>query len=176
LAQAQLIDHWFKELKSIWELRFEKLNEILMETQEMNDLTVNATNTINAPIQTVFDAWLNAETLAKFILPMPGMPNPKVENDAREGGKFSIIMQVGDDKIPHTGEYLEINRHEKLVFSWESPSSVTGSKVTLLFSELGKNQTTVKLSHVKFADEETRANHDNGWNNILEALKTTLNE
>ena len=58
----------------------------------------------------MFDAWLNPKTLSQFILPMPGMPQPQVETDPREGGDFTIIMQVGDEKIPHTGQYLEISR------------------------------------------------------------------
>jgi uncharacterized protein YndB with AHSA1/START domain len=63
----------------------------------MADLTVSVTKIINAPIEQVFDAWLNAETLAQFILPMPGMPQPETETDAREGGNFTIIMTVNHD-------------------------------------------------------------------------------
>ena len=66
----------------------------------MTDLSVNITKTIHAPIDKIFDAWLNPAMLTQFILPMPGMPQPEVENDSREGGSFSIIMQVGDNKIP----------------------------------------------------------------------------
>ena len=89
----------------------------------MTDLTVNINKTIHAPIEKVFDAWLNPETLSQFILPMPGMPNPQVKTDAREGSEFTIIMQVGEDKIPHTGQYLEIHHPDKLVFTWELPFS-----------------------------------------------------
>jgi len=106
----------------------------------MNDLTVKVTKIIHAPIERVFDAWLNPETLSQFILPMPGMPQPQTETDACEGGNFTIIMQVGDDKIPHTGKYLEISRPNILVFTWESPFSTDGSTVTLKFSDLGKNK------------------------------------
>lgn len=136
----------------------------------MSDLNVNVTKVIHAPIEKVFDAWLNPEMLSQFILPMPGMPHPHTETDAREGGKFTIIMQVGDDKIPHTGKYLEISRPNKLVFTWESPFSTEGSIVTLEFNELENNQTNVNLTHVKFIDEESRINHEGGWGNILESL------
>ncbi|NOY66302.1 MAG: SRPBCC domain-containing protein [Gammaproteobacteria bacterium] len=140
----------------------------------MTDLTVNVTRIINAPIDKVFDAWLNPQTLSQFILPMPGMPQPSVETEAREGGTFTIIMHVGDEKIPHTGKYLEINRPNKLVFTWESPFSTEGSTVTLHFSDLGNNRTNIDLSHVRFPDEESRTNHDNGWGNILECLNDLL--
>ena len=126
----------------------------------MSDLSVNVTKTIHAPIEKVFDAWLNPETLSQFILPMPGMPQPQTETDAREGGKFTIIMQVGDDKIPHTGKYIEISRPNKLVFTWESPFSAEGSTVTLKFSDIGENKTSIDLTHIKYPDEEIRGNHE----------------
>ncbi len=136
----------------------------------MNDLTVNLTKTINASIEKVFDAWLDPTMLVQFILPMPGMPQPEVENDAREGGSFSIIMQVGEDKIPHTGTYLTIRRPKKLVFSWLSPFSTDGSQVSLLFNAIDANTTEIELTHLKFLDEESRANHEGGWGNILDML------
>lgn len=140
----------------------------------MNNMTLNVKKTIRAPIEKVFDAWLNPQTLAQFILPMPGMPKPEVETDAREGGHFTIIMQVGDDKIPHTGKYLEIDRPNKIVFTWESPFSPEGSTVTLDFSVVEQNATNVNLAHVKFIDEESRANHEGGWTNILQCLDSVV--
>jgi len=140
----------------------------------MTDLTVNVTKIVHAPIERVFDAWLNPETLSQFILPMPDMPQPQTETDAREGGDFTIIMHVGDDKIPHTGKYLEISRPNKLVFTWMSPCSTDGSTVTLEFSELKENETNVELTHVKFIDEETRLDHEGGWSNILDKLNDVM--
>ncbi len=83
-------------------------------------------------------------------------------------------MQVGENKIPHTGEYLEVNRPNKLVFSWISPFSADGSKVTIDFNAAGSRTTNVKLTHVRFVDEEARANHEGGWSNILVMLNETL--
>ncbi|NOX43686.1 MAG: SRPBCC domain-containing protein [Gammaproteobacteria bacterium] len=140
----------------------------------MTDLKVNVSRTINAPIEKVFDAWLNAETLSQFMTPMLGMPNPKTENDPREGGSFVIKMRVGEDEIPHTGEYLEINRPSKLVFTWISPFSTVGSTVTINFKSIDDSTTDVELIHVKFADEESRSNHEGGWGSILDKLNETL--
>ena len=141
----------------------------------MSDLTISISKTIHAPIEKVFDAWLDPEMLSKFILPMPGMPQPEVENEPQQGGSFTIIMQVGEDKIPHTGQYLEVSRPDKLVFSWLSPFSLDGSTVTINFSEMPDGRTNVQLRHVKFIDEETRSNHEGGWINILQVLNNILN-
>lgn len=142
----------------------------------MNNLVLCVNKTINAPIGKVFDAWLDDKMLAKFILPMPGMPEPDVKNDPEQGGSFTIVMHVGENDIPHTGEYLEINRPNKLVFSWVSPFSTDDSTVTIDFTKLTDNVTDVKLTHVRFIDEEARSDHEGGWTNILEALHNLLNE
>lgn len=140
----------------------------------MNDLSLEITKTIHAPIEEVFDAWLDPNMLAQFILPMPGMPQPDVENEAVEGGRFTIVMSVGDDKIPHTGTYIKISRPEKLVFSWESPFSIDGSTVTINLKRIEKNITEIQLSHIRFPDEESRSNHQGGWANILDKLNEVL--
>ena len=140
----------------------------------MTDLTVNVKKIIHAPIEKVFDAWLNPKMLTLFMMPMPGMPESDVENDVREGGSFTITMHVGNDELPHTGKYLEINRPDKLVFTWVSHCSVDNSIVTLNFTKIDGNKTNISLSHVKFIDEKTRSDHEGGWGNILDKLHDVM--
>lgn len=140
----------------------------------MTDLTVNITKTVHAPIEQVFDAWLDPNLLTRFILPAPGMAQPEVENDPREGGHFTIVMHVGDDRISHTGSYLELDRPRRLKFSWESPYSPDDSTVTLDFAEIDAATTRVELTHVKFLHEEARSDHEGGWGNILDRLEELL--
>ena len=142
----------------------------------MNDLTLSVSKIIHAPIKKVFDAWLDPNMLAQFILPMPGMPHPQVENEPKQGGSFTIVMNVGENKIPHTGEYREVDRPNKLVFSWISPFSTDDSKVTINFNEVDNDTTNVELTHVRFIDEQARTDHEGGWTNILEMLNDVLSE
>jgi uncharacterized protein YndB with AHSA1/START domain len=139
----------------------------------MTDLTLTVERTISAPQKAVFDAWLNPEMLQKFMMPAPGMTVPKASNDPKEGGRFDIIMQAGDDEIPHAGTYREITPHERIVFTWESPYSVDESTVTLTFKPVDTG-THITLTHIRFKDAETRDNHMGGWTGILEALDTSL--
>ncbi|MEM7206181.1 MAG: SRPBCC domain-containing protein [Pseudomonadota bacterium] len=136
----------------------------------MTELTVDISRTINAPIKTAFDAWLDAKTLATFMLPTPGMRQPKVTLDAREGGSFEIIMYVAEREIPHSGNYIEISRPHTLAFTWASQYSLDDSVVTLTFSKLDEKRTHVNLKHVKFISEEERADHEDGWGSILDSL------
>jgi len=141
----------------------------------MTDLTINIDKIIHAPIEKVFDAWLNPKMLSVFMIPMPGMPESDVENDAREGGYFTIIMHAGDENITHTGKYVEISRPDKLVFTWESRYSVVdNSTVTLNFTKVDDNKTNISLTHVKFIDEEARSGHEEGWSNVLDKLNEVM--
>jgi uncharacterized protein YndB with AHSA1/START domain len=135
-------------------------------------LSLTVSHTINAPIGNVFDAWLDPKILSGFMLPKPGMPNPAIELDSRTGGRFRIDMDVGDKIIPHSGEYLEIQRPEKLSFSWESPFSTENSVVTIRFNPVSDNKTEVVLTHIRFPSEESRDNHQGGWTNILQAMNS----
>ena len=140
----------------------------------MTELTVNVSKIIDAPITAVFDAWLDPSALAKFMQPMPGMDDSVVKNEAHEGGAFTIVMQVGENKIPHTGKYLKIDRPQKLAFTWESPESIDDSVVTLHFTELEDGKTNIELIHEKFIDEKRRSNHEGGWGNILSKLQEVM--
>jgi len=141
----------------------------------MTELSVNITKKIHAPIEKVFDAWLNPKMVSKFMRGLPEMAETDVEIDAREGGRFTFIMHLGDEKIPHTGKYLEISRPDKLVFTWESQYSVVdNSTVTLNFTKIDDSTTNISLSHVKFIDEEARSGHEEGWGNVLDKLNEVM--
>jgi uncharacterized protein YndB with AHSA1/START domain len=135
----------------------------------MTDLTLNIEKIISAPIEKVFDAWLNPKMLSKFMR-RPDWPESDVENDPREGGSFTIIMHKGGEKFPHTSKYLKISRPNKLVFTWASHHSLDDSTVTLNFTKIDDNKTKISLTQVKFIDEEARSGHEEGWGIILDNL------
>jgi uncharacterized protein YndB with AHSA1/START domain len=139
----------------------------------MSELSLHVSRLINAPIESVFNAWLDPVMLARFMIPGEGMSVPRAEADARVGGRFTIIMLAGDKEIPHSGEYRIIERYSLIVFTWEPPFSVDGSTVTLNLNEVG-GVTKVELDHVRFPDEESRSNHQGGWTAILNCLDQVL--
>ena len=136
----------------------------------MGELSLTTERTIDAAQKTVFDAWLDAEMLKRFMTPGEGMTVPEAHTDAIEGGAFKIVMQAGDQQIPHTGTYRKIDPHSQIVFTWNSPFSAEDSEVTVDFAPNGSG-TKVTLTHVRFPDEESRQNHLGGWATILAALE-----
>jgi len=143
-------------------------------TTDTAELSMETSRVIAAPRERVFDAWLDPEMLARFMMPKPGMSIPEARSDAREGGRFRIVMRAGDQDMPHEGTYKEINRPNRLSFTWEGPfSTVEDSTVTLDFDEV-QDGTKVTLRHVRFVDEESRESHKSGWAGILQALDEAL--
>lgn len=126
---------------------------------------------VPAPPQQVFEAWLDPKALKRFMCPAPGAGVSRAESDPRVGGKFLIVMNVAGEEIPHRGEYLEIERYTRLVFTWLSRYAGEGSRVTVRFAESPVGQTKLVLEHVGLRDAKTRRNHHGGWSNILKELE-----
>lgn len=174
LTPVDDVEEWFKQLRSIWDLRLESLDNLLTQKeQQMSDLSLTVTRTINADPTTVFDAWLNPKMLAKFMLPGNGMSVPEATTDPVVGGRFKIIMRAGDQDLPHSGEYIEIDPNSKLVFTWQSSNSIDGSTVTLNLEPV-EGGTKIELNQIKFATENAREDHRGGWGRILETLDGVL--
>lgn len=136
----------------------------------MTELTLTVRKTVPAPPEAVFNAWLDPAMLKKFMVTCEGDRVPRAESDAREGGRFLIVMESGGKEIPHAGTYLELKRYSRLVFTWESPHSVDGSTVTVDLSSAGDGATELVLTQVKFAGEGARDGHVKGWTAILDML------
>ena len=132
------------------------------------ELTVK--RTIPAPVKTVFEAWLTADALKKFMCPADNMSVPKAEVDAKEGGKFLIVMQAGEKEMPHSGQYKRIDKYKELSFTWISSYTIPDSLVTLTFNALSERETELTLHHAGFPNEESRDNHNGGWTSIMEKL------
>ena len=129
---------------------------------------------VPAPPRQVFEAWLDPKALRQFMCPEAGSHVTHAESEPRVGGKFLIVMNVGGQDLPHRGEYLEITRYTRLVFTWRSAHAGEGSRVTLHFAEAPGGKTKLTLEHVGLPDAEIRARHESGWSNILKELSASL--
>jgi len=94
------------------------------------------------------------------------------------GGTFRIDTQTKDGRVVvHTGQYLEIQRPDRLMFTWNS--SVLGdhsSYVTVEFHAQGENCLMV-LFHELPPDDVIFEDHRQGWTTVLDLLAaSTANE
>ena len=181
LEPLKLTESWFQQLKSIWDLRLAALENLFVAQEEemteldLTELELTVTRTIPAARQKVFDAWLSPKLLAKFMrTAADDLDAAEVTTDPVEGGRFSIVMVTPDKTVPHAGTYLEITRHSRLSFTWESPHSLDDSVVSIDFAEVDAGTTEVTLRQVKFKSEGARDGHEKGWSAILGYLAKSL--
>ena len=127
---------------------------------------------VKASPETLFKAWIEPETMQKFMCPMPGTEITDIKTDPRYHGEYSLLMSVGENSIPIHGQYREFYEFEQLAFTWLSPHVGEDSLVSLRFTPISTNETEIILHHQGFDNEEERNNHDGGWNNILNNLAT----
>jgi uncharacterized protein YndB with AHSA1/START domain len=126
---------------------------------------------IAAPVETLFDAWLDAESLGTWMRPR-AISETRAETDPREGGGFRIVMVRDREEILHEGTYREIDRPSRLVFTWSSPSTHhRDSIVTVTFEPLESGSTMIELHQVGLPDEDSSAAHTEGWSDALDNLE-----
>ena len=81
------------------------------------------THRFDATPEEVFDAWLDADLVSRWMsstlkTSAPGTELLTVEIDARVGGAFRFIDSRDPDQDGPTGTYLEIDRPRRLSFTW----------------------------------------------------------
>jgi uncharacterized protein YndB with AHSA1/START domain len=139
------------------------------------ETSLRVERSFDASPEAVFDAWTNPEVLRRWWVVQPEETTPIADVDLRVGGRYRLSMEHPDG-TRHTvgGEYLEIDRPTRLVYSWqwELDSGEPGhvSTVAVEFRERGE-RTNVVLEHSGLPDADSRDRHAHGWVACLEFLR-----
>jgi uncharacterized protein YndB with AHSA1/START domain len=124
--------------------------------------------------EAVFDAWLEPDSVRRWLFATPDGVMEKVEIDPRVGGGFTIVERRGADLAEHFGEYAEIDRPRRLAFDFWTSFSDERTRVTVTIAPEGDGS-LLTLSHQGVWpdwEEKTRQ----GWTTILDGLAQTLTE
>ena len=150
----------------------------------MSDNTVSQTHCrlqltreLAASPDTLFDYFTNPEHLSNWFAPTDDMRTEVRKLDLEIGGSYEIAMINRETAQAHVvvGEYLEIDRPNKLVYSWQwqTESDNEISQVTVTFKPNG-DKTLLEITHEQFATQESRDKHGQGWNGCLNRLETAV--
>jgi uncharacterized protein YndB with AHSA1/START domain len=138
------------------------------------NFTLQLSNTYPVPTERVFSAWTKPEELEKWWGPA-GFKTTVVEMNVEVNGKYKYNMQSPDGQVHViTGQYEEIIKNEKLVFTWKWEHGDDETIVTVDF--INKDDyTELVITHKDLPSEVEANSHSHGWTSFLhEGLKTYL--
>jgi uncharacterized protein YndB with AHSA1/START domain len=136
-------------------------------------VTVQVSRRFEASAERVFDAWLDPERASKWLFAAPNGRMVRVEIDARVGGKFNFTDRRDGEDVEHVGEYIEIDRPRRLVFTFAVPKySTVVTRVTIDIVPLASG-CELTLTHDGVLPEYVEGGKA-GWTMILDGLAATL--
>ena len=139
------------------------------------DTKVSVTRRFSASPERVFDAWLDPATVGKWLFATPTGQMVRVEIDARVGGAFAIVDRRDGEDVAHVGQYLEVDRPRRLVFSLcvEKYSAET-DRVTIEIAPLDTGCQLILTHEMQPQCEEIAKRTEDGWGEVLDGLAATL--
>lgn len=141
-----------------------------MTTQTNTALRIS--RVIKADPETVFRAWTEPEQLQNWSAP-EGATVKAAQVDLKIGGRYRISMRTSEGNYNATGVYREIDRPNRLVYTWsweEKEHDVGETLVTVEFNGVG-GSTEVVLLHELFPSAEAKTSHEEGWGSCLNRLE-----
>lgn len=141
------------------------------EQASRQDIRLTLHRVIDAPVEAVYAAWTDPEMLRRWLAP----GNAAVERAVAEvavGGTFLVEMRGADGRRWLTrGLYREVVPHRRLVHTWCWEGSEVETLVTVEFERESAGRTRLTLTHSRFAEDEARDEHVDGWTRCLTKLE-----
>jgi uncharacterized protein YndB with AHSA1/START domain len=151
-----------------------------------SDRELVLTRLIDVPREKLWRCWTEPKLMLQWFTPAP-WKTIHAETDVRPGGSSYVVMQGPDGtEMPNRGVYLEVIKHERLVFTdaytsaWE-PSENPFFTGILTFEDAGNGQTryTARALHWTRENRETheKMGFHEGWGvatDQMTALARTL--
>jgi uncharacterized protein YndB with AHSA1/START domain len=138
-----------------------------------SETKVCVTRRFNASPERVFDAWLDPDRAGKWLFAAPTGEMVRAEIDARVGGSFVFVDRREGEDVEHNGEYLEIDRPRRLVFTFCVPKYSKETTRVLIDIVPCEGGCELTLTHENVPPAYA-SQGEAGWTMILEGLAETL--
>ncbi len=138
-------------------------------------IELRITRRIAAPCERVFDAWLDPDTMARFLFATPGGVMQQVDNAPHVGGRFTVVERRADGDAPHYGVWRVLERPTRLVFAFSTQPhdpAADAVSITLVSDGDGCLLTLVHALAPEWADDADRTR--GGWTSMLDTLARVL--
>lgn len=138
-------------------------------------VVVRVTRRFGASPERVFDAWLDPAKAGKFLFATATGQMVRAEIDARVGGRFVLVDRRDGEDVEHTGEYLEIDRPRRLVFTFSVQKYAQHSDRVIVEIVPLETGCELTLTHEMSPDRaEYRSRTEAGWTTIVDSLVAML--
>ena len=136
---------------------------------------VRVTRRFGASAERVFDAFLDPDRARRFMFATPAGQVVRAEVDPRVGGRYVFTDRRDGEDVEHFGEYLEIDRPRRLVFSFSVDRSSTDAdrvSIDIVPLESGCELTLTHEMKPEWAAYAGRT--QDGWTTMLEGLAAVV--
>jgi uncharacterized protein YndB with AHSA1/START domain len=132
--------------------------------------TLTITRRFATSPERLFDAWIDPKIAAAWLFTGPTSQAHQAELDARVGGRWRITDTRDSVTYEAIGEYLEIDRPRRLVFSFAMPQfDPRAARVTVEIAPDGAgSRLTLTQAPVP---AEAQAPLEEGWRQMFEGLE-----
>lgn len=138
-------------------------------------LQVRVTRLFSCTPERVFDAWLDPKMIGAWMFG-PTVREEEVlhiTTDVQVGGSFSFLVRRQGEEIDHVGEYLEIERPRRLVFTWGIGETERSRVIVdIIAQETGCELTLTHELPLDWADYASRT--EAAWHKMLGVLDEYL--
>jgi len=135
-------------------------------------VSVTVERRLAAAPERVFDAWLDPESLGRWLFATPDGVMERVEVDPRIGGRFLVAERRGEELAEHHGEYVALDRPRRIAFDFWTSLSEERTRVSITIEADGEGSLLSLRHDGVWADYEERT--QKGWAMILGNLAKTL--
>jgi uncharacterized protein YndB with AHSA1/START domain len=136
-------------------------------------VSARLTRRLDAAPERVFDAWLDPQIANRWLFTSQASQANDTQIDARVGGKWRISDCRGGVDYVGLGEYLEIDRPRRLIFTFGMPQfSPAFNRVTVEIEPDGTG-CVLTLTH-EGVPESDKAGLEMGWGEMFDHLTTVL--
>jgi uncharacterized protein YndB with AHSA1/START domain len=143
-----------------------------MANSTKQPITIEAT--INAPIEIVWDLWIQPEHIVKWNNASDDWHTPKASNDLKVGGKFTATMAAKDGSMSFDfeGVYTTVEEYKHIAYN-----IADGRKVSVVFTKDDDDDEITKVVET-FEPEDTHPveMQRQGWQAILNNFKKYVEE
>lgn len=142
---------------------------------QLRAASVRVSRQVSASPECIFDAWLDARKVRTFLFADRARKAVSSKIEARVGGGFRITRHWDGELVEYSGEYLEIDRPHRLVFSlFVERYAQYDDRVIVELAPVAGRSLLVLTHELSLPDPAQRARVRQRWARVVDRLAALL--